>query len=469
MKPQRTLFIAFAVLAMAAAVWAQPASMQIDYSPSGGHALGTPCDTALAVPFADGTPILLYWDNNANGPDTSDQQPGIGTTYGLVNFNATTFNGVEALNDTGYFYFPENLTIRVLPRQSNGDTALYYLKVNWANTCWTSTDFLATRGAHAVHYTWADWTCADHACGTGNPPNAPTNVRATDDSLCLKVHVTWHHDSLDVLGFNVYARGISTPLVSALATERDAIVSADTDRPREYFVRAFNAWGESADSPSDTGSTYLIRFAPGAAGNISGQRLANTQFTIHFEQPNNQCAAGVKLYLLHQDPPHTGPWARYGTGPLASDSLVMQMSGRFPNVQLNYCRLLMVDSSWDRRNAIFTDTTDSVFHLGDLAVGDFANTLLPDRFGLAQNFPNPFNPITEIMFSIPMEAQVRIRIYNVMGQMVRTLTEQRYSTGIHQIMWNGTDDNGISVGAGVYFYRMEAQQYVQTKKMLLLK
>jgi len=471
MKPLKMLFIALAALAMATTSWAPPANIQIGYSPSGGHALGAPCDTTVAIPFPDGTPLLIYWDNNANGPDTSDSQPGIGTSYGLVNFNATTFNGVEQLNDTGYFYFMRNLIITILPHQShNGDTALYYLAVNdvVGNTCWTSTDFLAHTGAQTISYHWANWTCADHPCGTGTPPHAPTNVGATDDSLCLRVRVYWQHDSANVLGFKVYTPSIATPLTTALSLQRSVTFAVDYDRPRPYFVRAFNAWGESDNSPSDTGSTYLIRFAQGPAGNIVGQRLANTNFTIHFEQPPMFCPAGVKIFLLKRDS-LTHVWARYGTAPLCTDSLVMQISGHFPRDSINYCRLLLVDSSFEQR-ITFTDTTDSIFHLGRLPTDNvFDNTLLPDRFGMAQNYPNPFNPSTDIMFSVPIEAQVRIRIYNVMGQLVRTLTDSHFSTGIHHLIWNGTNDKGISVGAGVYFYRMEAPRFVQVKKMLLLK
>jgi hypothetical protein len=465
MKPQRSLFIALTVLAMAVTVWAQPAVIQLGYVPAGGHSLGSPCDTLTAVPFPDATPISIFWDNNANGPDTSDQQPAIGTAYGQANANAFTFNGTAQHYGPGYFYYI-SLRIAQVPRAP--DTALYYLRVNAGGTCWTTSDFYAQRTAQTIRFTWPQWTCADHPCGTGTPPHAPTNFSASNDTMCMRVHASWTHDSANVLGFSVYTVGVTSPKANVSSTQRSATFFVDNDRPDDYYVVAYNEWGQSDTSNHDFGSTYLIRFADGPSGNITGQRLANTNFTVHFRQPASSCPASIKLYLLKLDT-LTHLWNRFGTGPLASDSLVMQMTGHFPPDSIFNCRLLMVDSSWDR-HTLFTDTTDSVFHLGrPSAVDEFMNTLLPDRFGLAQNYPNPFNPETDIRFSVPVEAQVRIRIYNVMGQLVRTLTEQRYSTGIHHLLWNGTNDNGMSVGAGVYFYRMEAQQYVQVRKMLLLK
>tara|TARA_Y100000590_G_scaffold399306_1_gene482396 strand:+ start:32613 stop:36320 length:3708 start_codon:yes stop_codon:yes gene_type:complete len=94
---------------------------------------------------------------------------------------------------------------------------------------------------------------------------------------------------------------------------------------------------------------------------------------------------------------------------------------------------------------------------------------LPETFTLYQNYPNPFNPTTTIRFEVPTPSQVTLRIYNLMGQEVRTLTRDWFPIGSHQLMWNGKDQRGIPVSAGVYIYRLLSQDFQKTRKMVLLK
>lgn len=84
-------------------------------------------------------------------------------------------------------------------------------------------------------------------------------------------------------------------------------------------------------------------------------------------------------------------------------------------------------------------------------------------------YPNPFNPTTTISFSIKEKAPVELIIYNILGQKVRTLLNQPLEPGEHSIVWNGTDNKGRSVASGIYFYRMKAGNYSETKKMVLKK
>lgn len=94
---------------------------------------------------------------------------------------------------------------------------------------------------------------------------------------------------------------------------------------------------------------------------------------------------------------------------------------------------------------------------------------IPMHIELAQNYPNPFNPTTEIAFAIPNPADVKLEIYNVLGQKVRTLVNERKTTGRYQMIWDGRSDSGISVASGVYFYRLSAGTFVKSRKMILLK
>ncbi|MEJ2634026.1 MAG: T9SS type A sorting domain-containing protein, partial [Calditrichia bacterium] len=88
---------------------------------------------------------------------------------------------------------------------------------------------------------------------------------------------------------------------------------------------------------------------------------------------------------------------------------------------------------------------------------------------LENNYPNPFNPTTTIGYALPRAGQTTLIIYNLLGQKVRTLINSNHEAGKFQITWNGLDDNGRSVGSGVYLYRLKSGNFAQVKRMLLLK
>jgi PKD repeat protein len=92
-----------------------------------------------------------------------------------------------------------------------------------------------------------------------------------------------------------------------------------------------------------------------------------------------------------------------------------------------------------------------------------------ERFSLGRNFPNPFNPITTIDFSIPRECHVTLEVYNVLGQTVKMLVNESMSQGYHSVTWDATNDNGNPVPTGVYFYRMTADEFNMVRKMLLIR
>ncbi len=94
---------------------------------------------------------------------------------------------------------------------------------------------------------------------------------------------------------------------------------------------------------------------------------------------------------------------------------------------------------------------------------------LPYRFELSQNFPNPFNPVTMIEYSLPARSHVTIEVINILGQRVRTLVNESKSAGTHHIEWDATDDAGKPLSTGLYLYRFQAGEHVETRKMLLLK
>ena len=87
-----------------------------------------------------------------------------------------------------------------------------------------------------------------------------------------------------------------------------------------------------------------------------------------------------------------------------------------------------------------------------------------ENYNLFQNFPNPFNPLTNISYSLPHSGNIRLIIYNLLGEEIAHLVEGRQSAGYHSISWNASN-----VASGIYFYRLQAGDFVQTRKMVLLK
>ncbi len=94
---------------------------------------------------------------------------------------------------------------------------------------------------------------------------------------------------------------------------------------------------------------------------------------------------------------------------------------------------------------------------------------VPKEFALENNYPNPFNPTTTIRYAVPAGSKVTLRVYNILGQEVRSLVNGFRDVGRYEVMWDGRNNGGNQVSSGVYLYRMEAGKFIQTKKMLFVK
>jgi hypothetical protein len=93
----------------------------------------------------------------------------------------------------------------------------------------------------------------------------------------------------------------------------------------------------------------------------------------------------------------------------------------------------------------------------------------PRSFELEQNYPNPFNPSTRISFSLPKESPVSLQVFDMMGRVVATLVDEVLPPGRHTVVWNGRASDGRQMASGIYFYRLKADGYIATRKMMLLK
>jgi hypothetical protein len=94
---------------------------------------------------------------------------------------------------------------------------------------------------------------------------------------------------------------------------------------------------------------------------------------------------------------------------------------------------------------------------------------IPDTYVLVGAYPNPFNPSTQIRYGLPQMSHVSLTVFNMLGQEVARLVDEVQSEGYHVVRWDGRAGNGATATSGVYFYRIQAEGFVETKKMVLLK
>jgi len=108
---------------------------------------------------------------------------------------------------------------------------------------------------------------------------------------------------------------------------------------------------------------------------------------------------------------------------------------------------------------------------GTVVVGtdNTASNQIPEFIGISQNYPNPFNPVTSFRYDLPKDSFVNITIYDILGNVVRNLINKKEISGYKSAQWDATNNAGQPVSAGLYLYTIQAGEFMQTKKMVLLK
>ncbi len=157
-------------------------------------------------------------------------------------------------------------------------------------------------------------------------------------------------------------------------------------------------------------------------------------------------------------------------GDLDNDGDLEIATGSTEGVHIyDYSTVSTVDIAWPmyrgcaRRTGYVDDVTTAVPEDTE------PQPAMPHRYVLHQNYPNPFNPETTIRYALAQDGQARLAVYNVLGQEVVTLVNRQQPAGPHEIVWNGTDGSGLPVSSGLYFYRLQAGEFSETRKMVLLR
>ncbi|MEN8191672.1 MAG: FlgD immunoglobulin-like domain containing protein [Bacteroidota bacterium] len=179
-------------------------------------------------------------------------------------------------------------------------------------------------------------------------------------------------------------------------------------------------------------------------------------------------------------------------------SFLIKMSDYINDVETEFSNLIFtistidsLDYTWQSDTLIFSTTstsyssegmvyieaenesggksTDSIWAIIDPTTGINGLNYLPEKYSLEQNYPNPFNPSTTIKYSIPKSSDVIISIYNMLGEKIATLIDMNQNAGNYNVVWNGQNDSGQEVSTGVYIYKINAGEFTQSHKMILLR
>lgn len=134
-------------------------------------------------------------------------------------------------------------------------------------------------------------------------------------------------------------------------------------------------------------------------------------------------------------------------------------------MSVRYGNFMFIMGGRDENNEVISSIEIMEYYVAT-SVND---EVLKKDFSLYQNYPNPFNPGTVISFNIPRIGKVKLGIYSVLGELIKEFEESELNAGTHKIYWNGTDNNGSIVPAGVYFSRLEYDSRLLTGKMILVK
>ncbi len=301
---------------------------------------------------------------------------------------------------------------------------------------------------------------------------------------------TWYKlwGSVAINGPNAYvdsARGVTTAMLNPALRYFD-VRNNSYFWPQKYldFVKAYNdtvATKDSVDVPNGTPNevkmylkrrlylpTFVNAYTQWTADSLAGKLSS----TVKIANNQNADPGFVPGVANHIDSLIAYVW-KISTGKL-------DINWSYPNRNL-YPPTWPLPENLAYTNAGLQHAGTDGFALGDLnwfptqkaawLLTDVqtAATPVPVEYTLSQNYPNPFNPTTTIAYGVRSAGHVKLVVYNVLGQQVRTLADQEMTPGTYVTNWDGKNDKGLQMASGVYFYRLEAKSFTMTKSMLLLK
>ncbi len=311
---------------------------------------------------------------------------------------------------------------------------------------------------------------------------AMNDISADEDSDTLSLLIDGVFDDLDILygdTLTITATSLNTDLITIGSDTNEVpyiVFVSNANGETDVIVTATDLGGLSADDTvhvtvnavNDRPSFTLIQMD--SVLTISLADLSTGYLDIAWEEAVDVDGDSI-IY-------HYTSILTIGTVTEQIDTTVVDTSFSLMSYQSLYDKLYALESTtaeleW---NVYADDGLISVpadngpltlsIDVSNLSVED---EVIPDVFALHQNYPNPFNPVTTLRYDLPENGLVNIIIYDLLGREVKSLINQTQDAGFKSVIWNATNDFGKPVSAGVYLYQIQAGEFVQTKKMVLLK
>lgn len=221
-------------------------------------------------------------------------------------------------------------------------------------------------------------------------------------------------------------------------------VTAHTIDPKIYYV-------------SDIDSGYSVdNIAPAAPAGVVASVGQPNAIALEWDAPDDEDFAFFRVYrgsAAGFDPSGLVPLSELLNHSFADEDLAVGSA--------YYYRISTVDANGNE--------SDYSREVSAAVLSVVEGMLVPGQYALRQNYPNPFNPSTTIRFDLPEASRVQLIIYDAMGREVRTLLWGEQSAGYQSVNWDGADDRGQPLSSGIYFYRLQAESYSETMKMVLLR
>lgn len=467
----RKLFLSIVYLALASASHAQFNACWVSYEGVTNTYFQLLSSCEGGVPLPDGTPIKIYWDANENGPDPTDQQPVVGEGFAQCNFNTFEINGVEVLGIPGTFYSYTCFTISTtIPQPS-----LYYLVVETPEVRWVSA-VVEIFGSYSepTLETPEEWsceslvTCGDeqtvwmnwHAWG-GPGENVCVNLchEFGGRTICLGPFPTWCTEYTEPAGF-------WGPIFISYSCCTNPAPSIVWDDQGSYWHLEDGQWwvctdvGLLPDAPEGSVCAYIdvslsavqydcwlpvelgsfdavstaegieIRLQSASETNLSHYEILRSEVETEFAQiasiPAENSASGATYTFLDNNVVE-GQTYRYLLRSVDLDGSVTEF------------RANIATEMWSPDAALPTE--------------------------LALNaYPNPFNPVSRLAYSVPQAGLAQLKIYDSTGRIVATLVDGFVETGEHAV-----DFDGRNLASGVYFAQLQSTGVTKMTRLVLVK
>ncbi|MCK4652926.1 MAG: T9SS type A sorting domain-containing protein [Candidatus Cloacimonetes bacterium] len=362
-----------------------------------------------------------------------------------------TGSHVKQTPDGGYIFAESAINDLLRKTDSEGNTTWTYSLPSYGYNHIHSIQITPENGYIVAGYDWPSGSPGTQVYIAKTEPdpmnqmNPPNNLEATIVDY-NDVHLEWEQpipsdESRDLLGYKVYRDDeviYETMNPDDLFYDDLALAEADYT----YYVTAVYDVGESL--PSNVVTIEVILSAPQNPQAVTQQQ----DILVTWNAP---AVRALSYYRVYRDLVQI------------ADNIIetSYLDENMPAGTYTYNITAVYDGGYES-----VMSPDAIIEHNPV---DANGVLIPLKTELFGNYPNPFNPETTINFSLKSDSKVVLEIFGIKGQKVKTLVNDRLNAGTHQVVWSGKDENGKSVTSGIYFYRITAGNYSETKKCVILK